>query len=127
MTDVTAGAKILGIFPIDAYSHFTYDNAVVEALAIGGHEVTVISTLKPKNPLANITYIQLKKEIPQNVSAWSSINLKHLTWWQLLEIFQMVFEADCDRFMASKEVQVSLRLPNMPYMPGSNEYGVLAN
>lgn len=107
MINITAGARILGIFMIDAYSHFNINNAIMETLAMGGHEVTVISTLKPTNPLANITYIQARKTISEHLSVWSTKDLRKITWSQLYEILRQVFEQDCDRFMALKEVQVS--------------------
>lgn len=107
MLNMAIGAKILGVFMIDSFSHFNFDNAVMETLAMAGHEVTVISSLKPKNPLANITYIKARERKPKHVSSWSQSDLKSMSLWQLFKLYGKIQEEDCELFMALQETKVS--------------------
>lgn len=107
MINATISAKILGLLMIDSYSHFEFNNAIMETLAMSGHEVTIISTTKPKNPWANMTYIQARDKKPQHVSPWSAEDLKSLSWWKLFEIFKAIYQEDCKQFMALQDTQVS--------------------
>lgn len=110
MVEMTGSARILGIFMIDAFSHFNINNAIMETLATAGHEITVISPFKPKIQLANITYIQTRKESPKGESPWSRIDLKSLSLWEVHKTWQVVLEEDCERFMSLNETKVSTRL-----------------
>ncbi|RZC42904.1 UDPGT and/or Glyco tran 28 C domain containing protein, partial [Asbolus verrucosus] len=44
------GAKILGIFPVAGKSHYHLANSLMRGLAEKGHDVTMISPFKEKNP-----------------------------------------------------------------------------
>ncbi|RZC41856.1 UDPGT and/or Glyco tran 28 C domain containing protein [Asbolus verrucosus] len=50
------GAKILGIFPVAAPSHYILGNSLMRGLAERGHDVTIISPFVEKNPPKNGTY-----------------------------------------------------------------------
>lgn len=57
-----AGAyRILGIFPASAYSHYALASRLMKALAEKGHDVTVISPFKEKNPPKSYREIVLTK------------------------------------------------------------------
>lgn len=43
-------ARILGVFPAPAFSHYALGSRLMKALAEKGHDVTMISTFKEKNP-----------------------------------------------------------------------------
>lgn len=107
MIVVTNSAKILGVFMIDAYSHFNINHAIMETLAMAGHEVTIISAVKPKNPWANITYIQARQKTSQDVSPWSVDDLKSVSLWKLYKVFGEILQEDCKQFMTLQETQVS--------------------
>ncbi|XP_065225367.1 UDP-glucosyltransferase 2-like [Planococcus citri] len=51
------GAKILGIFTIEAQSHFSYHNAVMKSLMEVGHSVTIITPFPEQAALENYTSI----------------------------------------------------------------------
>ncbi|CAH1108981.1 unnamed protein product [Psylliodes chrysocephalus] len=50
------GAKILGIFPMPAKSHYTLGNSLMRGLAEAGHDVTMISPHNDKVPTRNGSY-----------------------------------------------------------------------
>lgn len=105
---MATGARILGVFMMDAFSHFNINNAMMETLAAAGHEVTIISPLKPKNPLANITYIQARKKMPKHVSSWSQSDLKSMSLWQIHKLCQVIMEEGCELFMSLPATKVSV-------------------
>nr|CAD7426014.1 unnamed protein product [Timema monikensis] len=53
------GARILGVFPHSAKSHFIMDEVLMKGLAARGHEVVVISHFPQSKPLANYKDISL--------------------------------------------------------------------
>lgn len=55
-----ASYKILGIFPTVSPSHYYVGKALMKGLAADGHEVTIISPFKEKNPIPNYTEIYLE-------------------------------------------------------------------
>lgn len=44
------GAKILGVFPFAAPSHYMLGSALMKGLAESGHDVTMISPFSEKDP-----------------------------------------------------------------------------
>lgn len=46
-------ARILGVFPIGAYSHYALGNRLMKALAEKGHDVSIVSPFREKNPPKN--------------------------------------------------------------------------
>lgn len=53
------GAKILAIFPMGIYSHYSVGESTMKALHEAGHEVTMISAIEPNE---NFTHIKIKDE-----------------------------------------------------------------
>ncbi|XP_018563298.1 UDP-glucuronosyltransferase 2B10 [Anoplophora glabripennis] len=53
-------AKILGIFPTPAVSHFTLGFRLMKELADRGHEVTMVSPFPQKTPIANYTDVAVE-------------------------------------------------------------------
>ncbi|KAF5289137.1 hypothetical protein FQR65_LT02027 [Abscondita terminalis] len=51
------GARILGVYPFPAYSHYQLGDVIFKELAKKGHQVTVISPFKEKNPPDNFSQI----------------------------------------------------------------------
>ncbi|KAJ8954687.1 hypothetical protein NQ318_011379 [Aromia moschata] len=49
-------ARILGVFPFAARSHYILGNALMRGLAEAGHDVTMISPHEEKNPPQNGSY-----------------------------------------------------------------------
>lgn len=54
------GARILGVWPMEAPSHFFLGNRLFKELAARGHEVTMISAFPQKTPVKNYRDIALK-------------------------------------------------------------------
>ncbi|KAJ3642483.1 hypothetical protein Zmor_025265 [Zophobas morio] len=53
-------AKILGVFPVPARSHYILGNSLMKGLAEGGHEVTIIAPFVDKNLPKNGSYKQIE-------------------------------------------------------------------
>lgn len=51
--------KILGVFPTFGKSHYNVGHGLFKGLADAGHEVTVVSAFKLKNPIKNYNEIYL--------------------------------------------------------------------
>lgn len=56
-------AKILVVFPMPAYSHFSLGFRLSKELADRGHQVTVISPYPQKNPIKNYRDIPVTENI----------------------------------------------------------------
>ncbi|KAG5893417.1 hypothetical protein JTB14_024330 [Gonioctena quinquepunctata] len=57
---VANGAKILGVFPYCAHSHFTLGFTLMKELADRGHEVTFINSFPQKNPIKNLRDVPIE-------------------------------------------------------------------
>lgn len=51
--------KILGIFHTGSPSHYYVGRALMKGLATDGHDVTIISPFKEKNPISNYNEVYL--------------------------------------------------------------------
>lgn len=51
--------KILAFFPAPSKSHYYIGSSLMKGLAKEGHQVTVISPYKEKQPIANFTEVHL--------------------------------------------------------------------
>ena len=60
------GYRILGLFHVGAYSHFSFAKPLVRALSESGHDVTVVSMFP--DPSTNYTDIPLEGKI--STSTW---------------------------------------------------------
>ncbi|XP_023717901.1 UDP-glucuronosyltransferase 1-8 [Cryptotermes secundus] len=69
-------AHILGVFPIPAKSHNIVFSALTRELARRGHQVTVISPFREKNPIPNLTEIEVKLDLTDDFSG-NLFNLRH--------------------------------------------------
>lgn len=56
---VVKSAKILAIFPSPGYSQYFVAEPLLTHLAQRGHEITLMSFFKPKQPVNNITPIEI--------------------------------------------------------------------
>lgn len=52
--------KILGILPIPSKSHYYVGHSLLKGLALEGHEVTVMSPFREKNPIPNYSEVFLE-------------------------------------------------------------------
>lgn len=64
----SSGARILGVFPHVAKSHFMMSEVLMKGLASKGHEVVVISHFPQETPIPNYTDISLVGSMPNVVS-----------------------------------------------------------
>lgn len=56
----TDTSRILGVFPVGAYSHYALGSRLMKALAEKGHDVTIITPYREKNPPKNYREIFLE-------------------------------------------------------------------
>lgn len=84
----SSGARILGVFPHVAKSHFFMSEVFMKGLAARGHEVVVISHFPQKTPIPNYTDISLVGSMQNVVSTvplddiatgWVYTTLKFIT------------------------------------------------
>lgn len=52
--------RILGVFPVAAYSHYALGSRLMKALAEKGHEVTIITPYREKKPPKNYREVYLE-------------------------------------------------------------------
>lgn len=64
-TSSTEGARILGVFPFAAHSHYALGSRLMKALAEKGHDVTIIAPYREKNPPKNYREIFLEGVVEQ--------------------------------------------------------------
>ncbi|KAF5289138.1 hypothetical protein FQR65_LT02028 [Abscondita terminalis] len=69
----TESARILGIYPFPAYSHYQLGDAIFKKLAQKGHQVTVISPFKEENPPQNYTQILIDGMISKSKGMKTSL------------------------------------------------------
>ena len=98
-SEISEGARILGIFPLHGKSHFIICEQLMKILAQKGHQVDVISHFPLKKPFPNYTDFSLYGSLPNiinNVSysdfqTFSSSyleNLINLTGNKICELFK---------------------------------------
>ncbi|CAH0545939.1 unnamed protein product [Brassicogethes aeneus] len=76
-------AKILGVFPMPAHSHYTLGITLMKELVSRGHEVTFISAFQQKNPIKNLREVSLEKAIPENSDYKRTLfDLHQATFWR---------------------------------------------
>ncbi|XP_053949449.1 UDP-glycosyltransferase UGT5-like [Anastrepha ludens] len=68
-------ARILGFFPTSSKSHNLIHNAIADALARAGHNVTVIGIMKNVYPKAPYKFIQID---PTEVAQTSQLSMKNM-------------------------------------------------
>lgn len=56
-------AKILGMFPMAAYSHYRLGSILLKELAARGHDVTFISAFPQKTPVKNFKDVDVSGAI----------------------------------------------------------------
>lgn len=72
------GAKILGVFPFPAHSHFTVGFTIMKELAERGHEVTMISSYPQKTPIKNyrdISVAEIETPFTQSTHCFFLFNI----------------------------------------------------
>ncbi|KAK4877712.1 hypothetical protein RN001_010218 [Aquatica leii] len=62
---VSNGAKILGVFPYPAYSHYQLGDRIFKELSARGHEVTVITPYKENNLTENFKQVLLTNTLAE--------------------------------------------------------------
>ena len=85
----SSGARILGVFPHVARSHFMMSEVFMKGLASRGHEVVVISHFPQKNPIPNYTDISLVGSMPNVVS---SVPLDDIATGLVYTTLKFIFE-----------------------------------
>ena len=63
LTGEMNAARILGIFPLGAKSHFGISEAILKSLHAAGHEVTMATPYPSGNEIENFKYITINESI----------------------------------------------------------------
>jgi len=84
----SSGARILGIFPHVAKSHFMMSEVLMKGLASRGHEVVVISHFPQKTLMPNYTDISLVGSMPNVVS---TVPLDHVATGFVYTTLKFIF------------------------------------
>lgn len=78
------GFRILGLFHVGAYSHFSFGKPLLQALSESGHDVTVVSMFP--DPSTNYTDIPLEGMISTStwdISVSRSVQLQKKTTYSI--------------------------------------------
>lgn len=110
---VADGAKILGMFPFGAYSHYAGFEPLLLELARRGHQVTVYSHFPQKTKVPNLTDVTLERavdlhvnSIPFNLFETNSVNLLYDIYFLYAELsnLEKVLETKTvDQLISSNE------------------------
>ncbi|XP_069682316.1 UDP-glycosyltransferase UGT5-like [Periplaneta americana] len=104
LTSETSGARILGIFPHVARSHFVMSDLLMKGLAARGHEVVVISHFPHKTPVPNYTDISLVGSMPSFVSAIPLDELATGYTYTIIKILAELGVTGCEKTLSHPEV-----------------------
>lgn len=58
-------ARILGVFPVPQYSHYILGGRLMKALAEKGHDVTIITPFREKDPPKNYKEVFLEGAVEE--------------------------------------------------------------
>ncbi|XP_012217600.2 UDP-glucosyltransferase 2-like [Linepithema humile] len=102
------GYSILGICPSASYSHQQPFQALMKALAVRGHNVTVVSTIPLKNPPSNYENVDLsfsyRKKDCTGLRHLGAYTLLHKNMWEANELCeQQLFSSAIDKLIASNK------------------------
>ncbi|KAL3270167.1 hypothetical protein HHI36_009224 [Cryptolaemus montrouzieri] len=78
LISVSECARILGIFHLPGKSHYAAGNTMMKILAERGHDVTLISPFKEKNPPKNFRDVVLTPEAPKEKFDFFNFNVHPL-------------------------------------------------
>lgn len=105
-------ARILGLFQLNAKSHFIMFEALLKGLAARGHDVVVLSHFPQKNPTINYTDINIESSLPQILNTFTLdfatnqhlINLLYFIWNLNVKFCEKVYEhPEVQRLIKSDE------------------------
>ena len=101
------GAKILGIFPLAAKSHFTCNNAIMKSLIDAGHKVTVITSFPEQASSHNYTsIIDVSDELPTFVGITTFDEFRIQNSYKMLDKSSELELPYCSTVLNLPEIQV---------------------
>ena len=104
----TNAARILGIFPLAAQSHFNYNHAILKTLHAAGHEITMITPIiPPEKKIENFTYIDCGLNGISFLGQFTISYLKGRTLSRVMEMAIATSAAQCYDVMKLPQIQVS--------------------
>lgn len=104
-------ARILGIFPTGAKSHFEFNKSIMKSLHAAGHEITIISPFKETEPLENITFISMSLESLESTTIKGSIeNFVKLPLFTYFRSIAVINQRYCENFSRLKYRQVCIKV-----------------
>lgn len=65
LTSSAERSRILGVFPFAPYSHYALGSSLMKALAEKGHDVTIITAHREKNPPKNYREVYVDGVVAQ--------------------------------------------------------------
>ncbi|XP_055535827.1 UDP-glucosyltransferase 2-like [Wyeomyia smithii] len=78
LVHIVLGANILCLFGVASPSHHIWNRAIVDALAVKGHNITVLSADIEKDAPANVHYVELEQTYPELYSGPHNIDLMEM-------------------------------------------------
>jgi glucuronosyltransferase len=100
----SSGAKILGVFPHIAKSHFLMSEALMKGLAARGHEVVVISPFPQKTPVPNYTDISLVGTMPSFVSTVPLDDIAPGSVYSIVKLLSDIGVTGCEKTLSHPPV-----------------------
>ncbi|XP_018562683.1 uncharacterized protein LOC108904558 [Anoplophora glabripennis] len=114
LCNTVQNARILGIFPMVARSHYILGNALMRGLAEAGHNVTVISPYEEKNPPNGGSYKEVvltgfKEEFEKIMQVMNLFDNKNQSTFATMSKFLGIISKLNDDFFAHANVQMLLK------------------
>lgn len=100
----SSGARILGIFPHVARSHFVMSELLMKGLAARGHQVVVISHFPQKTRVPNYTDISLVGSMPSFVSTVSLDEIATGYIYTIVKILAELGVTGCEKTLSHPPV-----------------------
>jgi hypothetical protein len=104
------GARILGVFPVGAPSHYILGNSLLKGLAEKGHDVTMVSPFAEKNPPKNGSYRDIvlsgfAEEHERSLKEMNLFEMEKKNFFTVLPFFTTMMIEACERTLNHTNVQ----------------------
>ncbi|PSN51253.1 hypothetical protein C0J52_11770 [Blattella germanica] len=108
-------AKILGLYPFPARSHLIVQKALVLELARRGHEVTILTPVLEKKPVANLTEIHViadMQKVTEGQAPKNLFDMSNLRTFDMLMMMLMMGGPLCEAVLQEDNVQKLIHSKN---------------
>jgi hypothetical protein len=106
----THSARILGIFPMGAPSHYILGNSLLKGLAEKGHDVTMVSPFTEKNPPKNGSYRDIVltgflEDHDRRIKEMNMFEMEKQSFLTLLPLFANMMVGMCEQTLNHTNMQ----------------------